>query len=147
MPPTPNHRLSSTDRPLALRARADIRATPVSFSGLPGVVLKDPLTLELFHLTAEEHFLFDSLQKPTSLSQLPSLSQLRRDFEQQFAPRRVSHEALQQGLNQLYRQGLLLGDAPAQGQELLQRSERRAPSTQRAATAPVSTPLVSRRKH
>jgi len=114
-----DHNLSSVDRPLALRARGDIRVTSVSFSGQTGYVLKDPLTLGLFHLTAEEHFLFDSIREAISLSQL------RRDFEQRFAPRRVTHEALQQGLNNLYSQGLLLGDAPAQGQELWERSERR----------------------
>jgi len=119
-----NHNLSAVDRPLALRARGDIRAMSVSFSGQSGHVLKDPLTLELFHLTAEEHFLFDAMREPTSLSQL------RRGFEQQFAPRRVTHEALQQGLNNLYRQGLLLGEAIAQGQELMERNDRRRRSEQ-----------------
>ena len=62
--------LSSVDRPLALQARADIRSSSVAFSGQSGQVLKDPLTLELFHLTAEEYFLFDFLGETTSLSQL-----------------------------------------------------------------------------
>ncbi len=114
-----NDPLSAIDRPQMLRARSDVAVTPVSFSGQSAYVLKDPLTLELFHLTAEEHFLFQSLQQTTSLGQL------RRDFEQRFAPRRVTHQALQQGLNHLYGQGLLLGEAPAQGQELLERGLRR----------------------
>ncbi len=114
-----NTNRSTVDRPLTLQARGDITATAVSFSGQQAYVLKDPLALELFHLTEEEYFLFQMLRESVSLSRL------RRKFEERFAPRRVTHEALQQGLNHLYSQGLLLGDSPAQGRELLKRSEQR----------------------
>ena len=119
MSPADEYQLAAVDRSLALRAREDVEATSVSFSGQQAYVLKDPLTLEMFHLTAEEHFLFQALRETVSLSRL------RRLFEARFAPRHVSHEALQQGINNLYNQGLLLGDAPAQGQELLERGDRR----------------------
>ncbi len=115
-----SHNLSSAERPLALRARGDLEHVSVTYSGQAAYVVRDPLTLELFHLTAEEHFLLQSLQQPVSLSQL------RRDFQQRFAPRCVSHEALQQGVNQLHLQGLLLSEASAQGDELFCRGRRRA---------------------
>ena len=82
---------------------------PTALAGQAAYVLKDPLTLEMFHLTAEEYFLFQALRAQTTLSRL------RREFERRFAPRRVTAEALQQGLQTLHGQGLLLSEAPAQG--------------------------------
>lgn len=113
------HSLSTVDRPLALCARRDIQLAPAAFAGQSACVLKDPLTLELFHLTAEEFFLFQAVRVKTTLSRL------RREFERRFAPRRISPEALQYGLNQLHSQGLLLSEAPAQGRELLERGVKR----------------------
>ena len=113
------HQLSAVDRPLVLRARADVQLVPVSFSGQTGYVLKDPLTLELFHLTAEEHFLFDQLK------QAMSLKGLQQAFQERFVPRRITPQQLQQGVNQLHGQGLLLSEAAGQGSELHKRGQRR----------------------
>ncbi len=113
------HPLSAADRPLVLRGRADVQLVPVSFSGQTGYVLKDPLTLELFHLTAEEHFLFEKLK------QAISLKGLQEAFQERFAPRRITPQQLQQGVNQLHSQGLLLSEAAGQGSELHQRANRR----------------------
>ena len=110
------HQLSAVDRPLVLRGRADVQLVPVSFSGQTGYVLKDPLTLELFHLTAEEHFLFDQLK------QAISLKGLQQAFQERFAPRRITPQQLQQGVNQLHGQGLLLSEAAGQGSELHKRA-------------------------
>jgi putative peptide zinc metalloprotease protein len=119
MPKNPHYQLSTVDRPLAMCARPDIQLAPASFAGQAAYVLKDPLTLELFHLTAEECFLFQSLRVRTTLSRL------RQEFQQRFAPRQITPEALQIGLNQLHSQGLLVSEAPAQGRELVERSDRR----------------------
>ena len=119
MPQSSHYQLSTADRPLALCARPDIQPAPASFAGQAAYVLKDPLTLELFHLTAEEFFLFQAMRAKTTLGKL------RREFQQRFAPRRITPEALQYGLNQLHGQGLLVSEAPAQGRELLQRADKR----------------------
>lgn len=107
---------SSVDRPLVLRARADVQLSPVRFSGQTAYVLKDPLTLELFQLTGEEFFLFDRLKQSISLKGL------QQAFQDRFAPRTITPQQLQHGLNQLHSQGLLLSDAEGQGKELLQRN-------------------------
>ncbi|MEM8945535.1 MAG: HlyD family efflux transporter periplasmic adaptor subunit [Planctomycetota bacterium] len=109
---------SSIDRPLVLRARADIQRASVQFASQTNYVLKDPLTLEMFHLSAEEFFLFDSLKASMSIKQL------QRAFESRFAPRKITSEQLQQGVNQLYSQGLLQSVASGQGSELLERDRR-----------------------
>ncbi len=114
-----SHQLSAVDRSLVLRARADVHFVPVQFSGQTGYVLKDPLTLELFHLSAEEFFLFDQLK------QAISLKGLQQAFQERFAPRRITPQQLQQGVNQLHGQGLLLSEAAGQGKELRERGDRR----------------------
>ncbi len=114
-----NPSLSTLDRPLTLSTRRDIQITPVSYSGQMSYVLKDPMTLEFAYLTAEEFFLFEQLREPTTLGQL------RREFEKQFAPQQISPEALQHGVNQLYRQGLLVSETAGQGRELVERGAER----------------------
>ncbi len=109
---------SSIERPLVLRARADVQVAPVQFLGQTAYVLKDPLTLELFHLSSEEFFLFERLK------QTMSLKGLQHAFQERFAPRRITPQQLQHGLNQLHTQGLLLSDATGQGTELRERGER-----------------------
>ncbi|MGI9430291.1 MAG: HlyD family efflux transporter periplasmic adaptor subunit [Bythopirellula sp.] len=110
---------AAIDRPLVLRARPDVQLAPVQFSGQTGYVLKDPLTLELFHLTCEEFFLFDKLR------QAISLKSLQQAFQQRFAPRQISPQQLQEGVNQLHGQGLLMSEASGQGSELLARAKHR----------------------
>jgi len=117
-----SHQRSAVDRPLVLRGRADVQAVPVQFSGQTGYVLKDPLTLELFHLTAEEFFLFDQLK------QARSLKDLQEAFQERFSPRRITPQQLQQGVNRLHSQGLLFSEAVGQGSELRKRDERRRQS-------------------
>ncbi|MCH2595090.1 MAG: HlyD family efflux transporter periplasmic adaptor subunit [Pirellulales bacterium] len=118
MSPVTHANLSAADRPLALRARCDLQVVPVMYAGQSAYVVKDPLTLEMFHLTATEHFLLESLDATTSLRML------RQEFQKRFAPQRINLEVLQQGLNQLYNQGLLLSTASGQGEQLRERGQR-----------------------
>ncbi len=119
MATTSAYNRAAIERPIGLRARNDLGKTAVAFTRQTAYVLKDPLTLEFIHLTADEYFLFRLLENPISLSQL------RQEFERKFAPRQISHEALQHGINQLYSEGLLLSEATGQGHELFKRGERR----------------------
>lgn len=115
-----SHPQSTVEREIAVRARGDIEQVAVPLMGRPSFVLKDPLTLEHFHLTPAEFFVWQRLREPATLAEL------KREFETQFAPRTITHTALQQGINQLFEQGLLASTAPAQGKQLLQRAHDRA---------------------
>ena len=114
-----DYRRSASQRTLALRARGDLQIVEVMFAGQEAFVVKDPVAGEAFHLTAEEHALLMALRRPASLRSL------QRILEEQFAPRRASILQLQQFINQLYDQGLLIGDNPGQGEELLTRGTKR----------------------
>ncbi len=115
----PDYLLSTVERPLVVRSRGDIQQVAVPVAGQPSYVFKDPLTLEHFQLTPAEHFLFDELKKPVTLATL------KRKFEERFAPRTITFTALQEGINQLFDQGLLVSTAPGQGKQLLERSAKR----------------------
>jgi putative peptide zinc metalloprotease protein len=104
------------ERELGVRARGDIEQVAVPVAGQPSYVLKDPLTLEYFQLAPAEFFLWERLRDSATLAEL------KREFETRFAPRTITPAALQQGINQLFEQGLLVSTAPAQGPQLLERA-------------------------
>ncbi len=107
--------LASIDRPLALRLRPDLVAVPVEMAGASTWVVKDPLTLEHFHFSTEEHALLEMLRRHVSLAEMS------REFKRQFPPRTINEPELWAFLNRLHEAGLLMSDAVGQGDELLQR--------------------------
>jgi putative peptide zinc metalloprotease protein len=107
--------VASIDRPLALRLRPDLVAVPVEMAGVSTWVVKDPLTLEHYHFSAEEHALLEMLRRRVSLAEMS------REFKCQFPPRTISETELWAFLSRLHEAGLLMSDAAGQGDELLQR--------------------------
>jgi putative peptide zinc metalloprotease protein len=110
--------ISSTDRLLTLRLRPDLLVTPVTTSGSATWVVKDPMTLEHFQFSAEEYALLDWLRQPVSIGELC------RRFAERFPPQSISPQAIWDFLGRLHGAGLLIGDGPGQGQELLARMRR-----------------------
>jgi putative peptide zinc metalloprotease protein len=82
-------------------------------------VVKDPVALAYFHLRDEEHAILRMLDGRTSLAEI------KRRFEEVFAPLQMSLEQLQAFLGRLHESGLVLSDAPGQGEQLLLRDGRR----------------------
>lgn len=113
-----SHLVSSTDRTLALRLRPDLVAVPVEMAGARSWVVKDPLTLEHFHFSPEEHALLEMVRQPTSLAAMA------RRFARQFPPRTITEAEIWSFLSRLHEAGLITSDAPGQGGELLQRRQR-----------------------
>ncbi len=109
---------SSIDRPLALRLRPDLVASPVEMSGVTTWVVKDPVTLEHFQFSAEEYALADRLRQPASIAEL------QRELARRFPPQTITPEAVWDFLSRLHAGGLLVGDAAGQGRELLARRRR-----------------------
>ena len=106
---------SAADRQLGLRARRDLQFRPQTHGGQRYWVVKDPVALKYFHLTDEEYAVLRMLDGRASLEGV------RRRFEAQFAPRRLMPEQIHGYLATLHRYGLVLADAPGQGQQRLER--------------------------
>ena len=92
--------IASIDRPVALRLRPDLVAVPVEMSGMTTWVIQDPLTLEHFQFSAEEHALLEWLRESVSIAELA------RRFARQFAPQTISPEAIWNFVSRLHRAGL-----------------------------------------
>jgi putative peptide zinc metalloprotease protein len=110
--------LSTIDRPIGMRLRADLLAQAVESSGTTTWIVNDPLTLEHFQFSAEEFALMDWLRQPVTIAELQRL------FNRKFSPQTITPQAIWDFLSRLHSAGLLIGDAAGQGTELLLRRDR-----------------------
>ncbi len=119
MPTLADSLLSSSARALGLRLRPDLIARRQRYQGQPYWVIKDPVGLNYFRFQEEEFALLQMLDGRTSLDDL------KRQFEEQFAPEQISLEELGQFVGMLHRSGLVIADTPGQGRQLLKRGTER----------------------
>ncbi|MFC1597472.1 site-2 protease family protein [Planctomycetota bacterium] len=110
---------SATTRRVALTMRPDLSMHRQRFGGEGYWVVKDPVALTYFHLRDEEHAILKMLDGRTSLDEI------KRRFEEAFAPLQIGFEQLQAFLGRLYQSGLVLAEASGQGGQLLLRHGRR----------------------
>jgi putative peptide zinc metalloprotease protein len=110
-------------RELPVRARPDLVVSPQWFGGRRYWGVQDPVTLRCFQLREEEHFVLEQLRQPTTVTEI------KARFERRFAPRKLDSRHLQSFLGLLFRQGLLMSDAPGQGEQLRLRGQRQFRAT------------------
>src|SRR6202162_2957231 len=115
MPSLADSLLSSSARPLGLRMRPDLTAHQQRYQGRLYWVLKDPIGLNYFRFQEEEFALLKMLDGQSSLDDL------KRGFEEIFAPQQISVEELGQFVGMLHRSNLVIADMPGQGRQLLKR--------------------------
>lgn len=92
-----------------------MRAHPLQFGDRRYWGLKDPVSLKYYQLRDEEYRIYQMLEGPVSLEDI------RRQFEEEFAPKRISLPQLQSFLGMLHGEGLVITDARGQAEELLER--------------------------
>ncbi len=110
---------AAVDRPLPLKQRPDLVVREQRFAGRRHFVLHDPLALTYAWLTEFEHAIWALLDGRTSAAQV------LEQFTSRFSPRRLTLHELQSFLVQLHRQGLVVSDAPGQGEQLAERKHRK----------------------
>ena len=104
--------------PIKLRRRADLIATPQPVGWSRRWAIKDPISLEYYHLGEQEWFLFQQLDGRTSLEDIQDR------FARTFTPQRISTQRLMAFLKQLHENGMLLADQFGQGDVAIERSTR-----------------------
>ena len=115
--PTPSPTISSgACRPLAMRTRVDLVAKRQSYEGRDCWIVKDPIAMNYFRFEEEEYRLLMMID-----GQL-SPDQIKRKFEHDFSPQKLSLRELFQFIGMLYRNSLLVSDAPEQGESLRHRA-------------------------
>ncbi|MSR57957.1 MAG: HlyD family efflux transporter periplasmic adaptor subunit [Planctomycetaceae bacterium] len=103
-------------RRLTLRRRRDLVVSPQTVRGETVWAVKDPVSLQYFHFRDEEYWILEQLDGTVTLSELQGR------FAERFAPSRLEQTELQTFLGTLHQSGLILADAPGQGDELLRRA-------------------------
>lgn len=111
--------LSSTSRKLALLKRPDLSAARHHYQGRSFWIVKDPVGLNYFRFQEEEYAILDMLDGRMSLDEM------KKGFEDRFRPQKIRLEELGQFVGTLHRSGLVLSDAPGQGQQLKKRRDER----------------------
>ncbi len=110
--------LAASDRPIHMRMRPDLVLAEQWFSGRPFFVVKDPLRTAYSYLTQQEHFILKLLDGGVSAADV------EQQFAERFAPQRITTGQLQQFVAHLHRSGLVLSEAPGQGEQLVGRRQK-----------------------
>ena len=111
--------VSASGRRLAVRKRGDLGARRQQYQGRTYWIVKEPLGLHYFRFQEEEYAILQMLDGQVSLDELKSR------FEARFPPQKTTLEELQQFIAMLHRSGLVIADAPGQGEQLLKRRRQR----------------------
>lgn len=103
-------------RILPIRRRADLSCHEQHIGGSRYWHVKDPVSLRYYQLSPEEHSVLMMLDGTVSLQEI------RRRFEMEFAPQRLSLPQVQSFLAMLHNSGLVFSDSPGQAQILISRT-------------------------
>ncbi|MGL4513563.1 MAG: HlyD family efflux transporter periplasmic adaptor subunit [Lacipirellulaceae bacterium] len=107
--------VSSSSRTLPIRARPDLEAKRQRYQGRVYWVVKDPVALQYFRFEEEEFSLLGMLDGESSLDEIIA------QYEAVFPTQPIRSEELQQFIGTLHRSGLVIADAPGQGEQLNKR--------------------------
>ena len=110
---------SSIARKLPVKCRSDLTFKRQTYLGQTYWVLKDPIGARYFRLQEEEYFLLKQFNGENSLDDI------KKTFEKEFPPQKISLDELQHLIGQFHQSGLVIASAPNQGEELLKRSKKR----------------------
>jgi putative peptide zinc metalloprotease protein len=111
--------VSSSSRKLPIRKRPDLRARKHRYQGRLYWVVKDPVGLQYYRFEEEEYAILQMLDGQSSLDEIADR------FEREFPPQTIRTEELQQFIGMLHRSGLVITNAPGQGQQLVKRRDER----------------------
>jgi len=110
--------LSTSSRPIPLRARGDLIIERVEYGGESSWVVKDPVSLRYHRLLDEQHCVLQSLDGKRSLEDL------RDALHRQFPALHVNLAQVQSVVTDLYEKGLIASDRPGQAEALIERARK-----------------------
>lgn len=110
---------TSSSRPLRLRKRPDLTTSEQRYQGRPFWVIKEPVGLKYYRFQEEEYAILEMVDGQASLDDI------KRKFEQRFAPQKITYSDLQQFIGTLHRNSLVVSSASGQGDQLKRRRDER----------------------
>ena len=111
--------VSSAERILTTRVRADLSAKRTYYLGRSYWIVKDPVGMKYFRFQDEEYFILKNLDGTKSLETI------KEEFEAEFPPQKITLEEIQSFVGQLHQSNLIVANVPDQGHELLKRRKKR----------------------
>lgn len=110
---------TSSSRPLRLRKRSDLTSDEHRYQGRAFWVVKEPVGLKYYRFQEEEYAILEMLDGEASLDDI------KKKFEQRFAPQKITYSDLQQFIGTLHRNSLVVSSATGQGRQLKRRRDER----------------------
>jgi len=121
--------VSASARPIRLRMRPDLTAKQQRYQGQAYWVIKEPVGLNYFRFQEEEYAILQMLDGKTSLDEI------KKQFEAEFPPQKITLAELHHFVGTLHQSGLVIAHVPGQGHQLKKRrDERRRKETTAALT-------------
>ncbi len=111
--------VASSSRILGLKMRADLTARKHRYQGRSYWVVKEPVGLRYFRFQEEEFAVLNMMKGDVSLEDI------KEQFEDEFAPAKITYQDLQQFIGTLHRSGLVISNSPGQGKQLKKRGDER----------------------
>ncbi len=108
----------STAPPIRMKMRADLACNRVAYQGVEYWVVKDPLAQKYFQFPPPVFFLLQLLDGQCSIEDLENR------YHQQYSPKRITRNDLQQLLTRFHKDNLVISEMPSQGIELLKRGNK-----------------------
>ncbi|MCL2742828.1 MAG: hypothetical protein FWE67_03155 [Planctomycetaceae bacterium] len=111
--------VSSSARRMPIKVRPDLTAKKQYYLGRTYWVVKEPIGSRYFRFQEEEYAILKMVNGEMSIEEI------KRSFEKQFPPQKVTLNELHNFLGQLHQSGLIVAAVPNQGNELLKRRDKR----------------------
>ncbi|TVS14504.1 MAG: biotin/lipoyl-binding protein [Planctomycetaceae bacterium] len=100
-----------------MRVRPDLTVRQQRYLGEAYWVVKEPVGLNYFRFHEEEFAILQMLDGQISLEEI------KEQFEQEFAPQKITYQDLQQFIGMLHRSGLVISESAGQGRQLRKRRD------------------------
>lgn len=111
--------VDAASRPISLRMRPDLETRKHRYQGRVYWVVKEPIGLTYFRFHEEEFSILGALDGQTSMQRI------KEQFEEEFAPQKITFPDLQQFIGMLHRSGLVISEARGQGRQLKRRRDQK----------------------
>ncbi|MEQ1902963.1 MAG: hypothetical protein ABL888_02100 [Pirellulaceae bacterium] len=110
--------VSAAQTPVRLKMRGDLSADRQRYQGVEYWVIKEPIGQKYYQFPPHVYFLLQQLDGSRTVEQIIDR------YHDEFAPKRIDREQLQQLLQRFHKDGLVISDLPGQGTELLKRGKK-----------------------
>ena len=112
--------VSTSSRSLQVRRRPDLVVRRQNYLSQSYWVVKDPIGLKYFRFRDGEYAILEMLDAECTLDEI------KRRYDEQFAPQRITIEELDRFIAQLHQHNLVVTSAPGQGEQLKQRRNKKS---------------------